>query len=150
MKEKLTEDREGFKAQKKKYDKLLREAHTKYLSDLISDNSNDPKSLFKLIDSIVSNSKENILPDQESEIELAGRFNEYFMEQVFVIHKNLKGLRTTSNSYTEEIRKYQVAMTYFRETSEDDVVHLSQYQHGSYINVKLHSHQLSPELPTLL
>ena len=46
-----------FKAQKKKYDKLLKEAHTKYLSDLISDNSNDPKSLFKLIDSIVSNGK---------------------------------------------------------------------------------------------
>ena len=38
---KLTEDREGFKAQKKKYDKLLREAHTKHLSDLISDNSLD-------------------------------------------------------------------------------------------------------------
>ena len=48
---KLPEDRGGFKAQEKKYDKLLREAHTKYLSDLISDNSNDPKSLFKPMDS---------------------------------------------------------------------------------------------------
>ena len=55
---KLTEDRGGFKAQKKKYDKLLREDHTKYLSDLISDNSNDSKSLFKLINSIVSNSND--------------------------------------------------------------------------------------------
>ena len=115
--------KEGFKAQKKKYE---REAHTKYLSDLILDNSNDPKSLFKLIDSIVSNMKENILPDHESEIELAERFNEYFMEKVFVIHKNLKGLSTTSNSYTEEIRKYQVALTHFRETSEDDAARLIQ------------------------
>ena len=79
---KLTEDREGFKAQKTKYDKLLRGAHTKYLSELISDNSNDPKSLFKMIDSIVSNSKENILPAHESEIELAERFNEYFMDRL--------------------------------------------------------------------
>ena len=74
----------------------------------------------------MSNSRENILPDQESEIELAERFNEYFMEQVFVIHKNLKGLRTTSNSYTEEIRKYQVALIHFRETSEYDVARLIQ------------------------
>ena len=72
------------------------------------------------------NSKENILPDHESEIELAERFNEYFMEKVFVIHKNLKGLRTTSDSYTEGIRKYQVALTYFRETLEDDVARLIQ------------------------
>ena len=105
------------KAQKKKYDKLLKEAHTKYLSDLISDKSNDPKSLFKLIDSIVSNSKENILPGHESGIELAERFNEHFMEKVFVIQKNLEGLRATSNSYTEEIGKYQVALIHFRETS---------------------------------
>ena len=70
----------------------------------------------------MSNSKENILPDDESEIELA----EYFMEKVFVIHKNLKGLRTTSDSYTEEIRKYQVALTHFRETLEDDVARLIQ------------------------
>ena len=74
----------------------------------------------------MSNSKENILPDHESEIELAERFNEYFMVMVFVIHKNLEGLRTTSNSYTEEIRKYQVALTHFRETSEDDVARLIQ------------------------
>ena len=87
------------------------------------------------------NSKENILPGHESESELAERFNEYFMEKVFVIHINLKGLRTTSNSYTEhgllkylylsrpcteEIRKYQVALTHFRETSEYDVARLIQ------------------------
>ena len=64
---KASEDGESFKAQKKKYDKLTKEAHTKFLSELISDNSNDPTSLFKLIDSILSKSKENILPDYESE-----------------------------------------------------------------------------------
>ena len=59
---KLPEDRESFKAQKKRYDKLLKEVHTKNLLDLKSDNSNDPK--FTLIDLILSKSKENILPDE--------------------------------------------------------------------------------------
>ena len=115
---------------------------SRHITNTISANSNDPKSLFQLIDSIVSNSKENILPDRESEIELAERFNEYFMEKVFLFHKYVKGSRTTSNSYTEKIRKYQVALTHFREPSEDDaarliqksprkVVHLTQYQHDS-------------------
>ena len=57
---KLMEDKESVKVQKKTYDKRLMEAHTRYLSDLISGNSNAPKtlslSLFKLIDSILSNS----------------------------------------------------------------------------------------------
>ena len=121
---------ESFKAyggqKKKKYNKLLKETHTKYLSDLTSDKSNDPKSLFKLIDLILSNSKEDILPDHESENELAERFKEYFMEKVFGIHKNLKRSRTTLNSHTEEIRKYQVVLTHFRETMEDEVARIIQ------------------------
>ena len=58
---------------KRKYDKLLKAAHTKYLSDLISDNSNTEQ--------------ENIFPDHESENEFGERFKEYFMEKVFVIPK---------------------------------------------------------------
>ena len=43
------------------------------------------------------------------------------MEKVPVIHKALKRSRTTSYTHTEEIRKYQVALTHFRETTEDEV-----------------------------
>ena len=55
------------------------EGHTKFQGakefDMISDNSNDAKVLFKLIDSILTNSEGNILPDHKSENELAERFN---------------------------------------------------------------------------
>ena len=119
---KRMEDRECFKAQKRKYDKLLKESHTKYLSDLILDNSNDPRSLFRLINKMLSSSKDNILPDHQSEDELVERFKVYFTEKVSAIHANLKISGTTSNSYSaEEIRKYQVALTDFREITEDEV-----------------------------
>ena len=71
---------------------------------------------------MLSSSKDNILPDHQSEDELAERFKVYFTEKVSAIHANLKISGTTSNSYpAEEIRKYQVALTDFREITEDEV-----------------------------
>ena len=40
------------------------------MSDLILDNSNDPRSLFRLINKMLSSSKDNILPDHQSGDEL--------------------------------------------------------------------------------
>ena len=44
-------DRYRYKEYKKKYNRLLGEFHTAYLSNMVSENAHDPKSLFKLIDS---------------------------------------------------------------------------------------------------
>ena len=45
---KAYEGRRKFQIKRERYNKLLKEDHTEYLSDLISDDSNDPKSLNKL------------------------------------------------------------------------------------------------------
>ena len=55
---KLPQDKEIFKVQKKKYDRLLRDAHTRYLSSLVIDNAKDPKSLFKIINEFLNGKKE--------------------------------------------------------------------------------------------
>ena len=89
---KLCVDKLRYKDQKKKYDKLLNTSHRKYLSNLVLDNQNDPKTLFKLINSLLTNNKKNLLPEHTSEKQLAEEFSEYFLEKVAVIYKNLRDI----------------------------------------------------------
>ena len=53
---KLPQDKEIFK---KKYDTLLRDAHTIYLSSLVVNNVKDPKSLFKIINELLNGPRKN-------------------------------------------------------------------------------------------
>ena len=123
---KANADKERFIIQKKKYNKLLRNAHTKYMSELVIENSNDPKSLFKLVNSLLKDKCENLLPEHESKVELAVRFNEYFIDKVDAIHNNLQNIRTLANSSTKEIRRYHMALTHFKETTADDILRIIQ------------------------
>ena len=59
----LEGDKFAFKHQKKLFDKLLRDAHTDYLTKVISENANDPKTLFKCIDSLVGSKKKTHYPN---------------------------------------------------------------------------------------
>ena len=83
---KLQVDKVRYKEQKKKYDKLLNTSHRKYLSDLVLDNQNDPKTLFRLINALLTNNKKNILPEHTSEKQLAETFSDYFLEKIAVIY----------------------------------------------------------------
>ena len=65
----------------KKYNKLLNRAHSEYYSNLVLENSNNPKSLFKVIDTLLNNKKKLPLPDHSSAIQLASSFGNFFYEK---------------------------------------------------------------------
>ena len=121
---KTADDRVLFKAQKKRYDKLLNEAHTKYVSGLVLDNANDPKSLFKVIGSLLGKKKKNCkLPPHASDKQLADKFNRYFLEKVAVIHGTLANIQLSySPVIMEELTGYETTLDHFNEVSDDQIL----------------------------
>ena len=119
---KLYVDKLIYKDQKKKYDKLLNTSHRKYLSNLVLDNQNDPKTLFKLINSLLTNNKKNLLPEHTSEKQLAEEFSEYFLEKVAVIYKNLRDITSSHDCpVTPEQPRYQTTLDAFTEVTDDNI-----------------------------
>ena len=49
---KAIEDKEIYRNQRNRYNRMLNEAHTGYLSNLVSENSRDPKVLFKMLNTL--------------------------------------------------------------------------------------------------
>ena len=122
---KLNADKINYKDQKKKYDKLLKESHKKYLSNLIFENQNNPKTLFKLIDSLLTNNKKNNLPDIPSDGKLSEAFSLYFSQKVAAIHKNLSDIiPSLGDPITPEQPRYNRTLEAFTEVSEETILHL--------------------------
>ena len=114
-------DKTAFKLHKKIYDKLLKDAHTDYLTNLISENANDSKSLFKCIDALLGNNKQHPLPEHTSELELAEKFNDFFLIKVSEIHKNIVSRSNVDRSLLVEERRYEIPFIEFREMAEQDI-----------------------------
>ena len=92
---KLPQDKEIFKVQKKRYDKLLRDAHTRYLSSLVMNNVKDPKSIFKIINELLNGPRKNKFPEHISDNTLAEDFNIYFLPK--------------SGCYTHKFERYYIS-----------------------------------------
>ena len=119
---KLPQDKEIFKVQKKKYDRLLRDAHTRYLSSLVIDNANDPKSLFKIINEFLNGKKKNKFPEHTSDETLAEDFSIHFCQKVAAIHTNLKGMKSYQDgTIIAEQRRYKTTLDCFREVTEEQI-----------------------------
>ena len=103
---KLPQDKEIFKVQKKKYDTLLRDAHTRYLSSLVMNNVKDPKSLFKIINELLNGPRKNKFPEHISDNTLAA------------ICTNLKDITYPGNGITAEQKKYVTTLNSFKEVTE--------------------------------
>ena len=82
----IDESKKVFKEQMKKYNKLLNRTHTEYYSNLVLENSNNPKSLYKVIYTLLNNKKKLPLPHHSSAIQLASTFGTFFMRKVLAIH----------------------------------------------------------------
>ena len=117
-------DKELYKNQRNRYNRMLNEAHTRYLSKLVSENSSDPKSLFKMIDNLLNRKKKSPLPDHSSASELAASFNTYFIDKVTVIHQSLEEGNQTQNisAVVNEESRYQIGLRNFKKISEEDVL----------------------------
>ena len=67
----------------------MKEARTKYMSNLVLENASNPKSLFKLIGSFLNKPMKNPLPEHTSDQQSAEDFNTYFTNKTLHIHNNL-------------------------------------------------------------
>ena len=122
----LEVDKIAFKHQKKLFDKLLRDAHTDYLTKVISENANDSKTLFKCIDSLVGSKKKNPLPEHTSEIKLAESFSDFFLKKITDIHKNIANRPNVAQPLIIEERRYNIPLTDFKEISKQEVRNIIQ------------------------
>ena len=114
-----------YKDQQKKYDRLLNTSRKNYLSNLILQNQKDPKSLFKLINSLLTNSKRNIFPDFSSDKKLAEEFSLYFLQKVAVIHRNLSDIISSHDYHvTPEQPRYHTTLNAFKDVTEDTISNL--------------------------
>ena len=76
---KTDESKKAFEEQMKNYNKLLNRARIEYYSNYALENSNNPKSLFKV--TLLNNKKKLPLPDHSSAIQLASTFENFFYEK---------------------------------------------------------------------
>ena len=111
-------------------------AHAEYYSNLVLENSNNPKSLFKVIDTLLNNKKK--LPRHSSAIRLASTFGNFFMRKVLAIHEDLIGMKLNRNLLPPvEMRRFQFTLNFFKQVSGDDVSKLMRKSHKKTCDLDL-------------
>ncbi len=129
-KTKLEIDKQNFKDQKLKYKKILDDKRTKHYSNLIEENSNDPKGLFKVINTALNKKENTVFPTGVSDGELANEFLDFFDGKIDNIRSELDG--PSNNIKPKEFRKYQYELNEFRLLSEDEVKKLMMSSGNKY------------------
>ena len=103
---------------------MLNEVYTRYRSKLVSENSRDPKALFKMINTLLNKKKHSPLPDHSSTSKLAVTLNTYLIDKVTLIQQSLEELNHTQNIVVVEERRYKIGLCNFNNISEEDVLRL--------------------------
>ena len=104
---KSIEDKEIYRNERNRYNIMLNEVHTRYLSTLVSENSRDSKALFKMINTLLNKKTGSPLSVHWSASDLVSTFNTYFIDKVTLIHQSLEELNHTQNIVVEE-RRYKI------------------------------------------
>ena len=115
---------EIYRNQRNRYNRILNEVYTRYLSNLVSENSRDPKALFKTINTLLNKKEQSPLPGHSSASELSATFNTHFIDKVTLIHHSLEEINHTQNIVVVEERRYKIGLCNFNNISEKDVLRL--------------------------
>ncbi len=118
-KTKLEIDKQNFKTQKLKYKKTLDDKTTEHYSNLIKENSNDPKALFKVINTALNKKEDTVFPPGVSDDKLANEFLDFFDGKIERIRSELDS--PDNNTKPTECHKYQYELKEFRLLTEDEV-----------------------------
>ncbi len=116
---KLEIDKQNFKTQKLKYKKILDDKRTEHYSNLIEENCNDPKGLFKVINKALNKKEDTAFPPGVSDNELANEFLDFFDGKIERIRTELDG--PNNETKPTEVHKYQYELNDFRLLTEDEV-----------------------------
>ena len=117
----LPADRENFVLQKLKLRKMLEDADTKFYSDLVMNNSSNPRALFKVFNDILNKQTQSPLPSHESPAEFADDFASFLTVKIDKVQeqtqKALEDRRLTINQ--KGTCKFDTATTQFVALSEE-------------------------------
>ncbi len=91
-KTKLEVDWSAYRKICNRYCYLLNKARTDYYTSLISDSSNDPKNLYRIVSSLCNPPHVDPLPPYDDLGQLANRFNEYFFRKIELIRENVDSI----------------------------------------------------------
>ena len=104
---------------------LIRNAKTKYYSNIIEVNCNDQKALFKFVSSLCKSTTTSPLPAHSTVSQLTETFNEYFREKIANIRKSLDADTPNVNLTASSTSTVTSAtITSFRPTSTDEVYNI--------------------------
>ena len=89
---------------------------------MVSENAHDPKSLFRLIDSLPNKKKRSLFPENIPEAVLEEEFSNFFMNKVNLIHQNLELLKPMNEHVPIDQKKYETMLSCFSVVTGNDVM----------------------------
>ena len=121
-KSKSTEDKQNYKEQCRIMHMLIKQAKCDYYSNKIIQHGRDSKALFKITKTLLGYEKITQLPESNSAITLADRFNSFFKEKVDTIRLNIEKT-VQSKPESESVRKQanQISLTLFQPTCQEEI-----------------------------
>ena len=126
-KSKSDEDREQYVQKRNLCAKLSLTKQEKYFSSIIESSNNQQKTLFKVVNEVLDKKAERILPAHTDPVELANKFNQYYIEK---IDKLRKSIPTTSSEVDDEKNLFRgVKLESFAPTTPEEVRKLIK-EHG--------------------
>ncbi len=115
-------DKQAYKDQKNKTNELLNENKGKFFKKLIDENKDNPRNLFKVMNSALNRKRDTPFPPHTSETDLANDFSDFFTDKISKIRDKLDNEPHAINiSDIQEIGKFTTTFKEFQLLSEDEV-----------------------------
>ena len=110
-------DRSKFCEQVNKCNRILNDSKSKYYTNIVQENRNDPKKLWKCLNNIMHRIPVSILPEDSSDVSLANKFSNYFLDKI----NNIRSVFIPSES-TGDVPPYSPAQfSSFQQVTHDDI-----------------------------
>ncbi len=121
LRTKLTIDEQNYKAQRSKYNALLRGIRSKRLANDINANKNDPRHIHQIVGNAMYLNDNKPLPPEQAGIDQPEEFINYF-------HNKIKDVRITHEEddmsrqiFTQGLPLFKTLLNNFKEFTQDEV-----------------------------
>ena len=110
--------RSRFRRQVNLVNRMISSAKSQYYTDCVDAAKENPKKLWKTLNSILHRNPETVLPDRDSDKSLADRFSAYFIDKIAKIQAVFPSVSQNLSNLDKPIRS---CLSQFNVLSEDDV-----------------------------
>ncbi len=93
----------------------------KFYGRTVKQQKNDPKGLFKLINTLIHKRKDLPLPPHESASELAEQFSDHFAGKIEKIRRDLIQLQGNITDTDDKVKMYIAEMLFLTPATEEEI-----------------------------